>query len=63
MSTIMYIYDQDTMEVVKIIEGSQEFCEATAEIYSNEYAATYSPALGFDGGLVMGDDVDTITEE
>jgi hypothetical protein len=59
----LYIYNIETMEVIATAEGdSNQECEnKAAEYFENEdYAATYSPAFGFDGGLIENDEAEEL---
>ena len=57
----LYIYDLDTNEVVAIAEGeTEQECEDKATPYTNDYGTTYSPAFGFDNGLVENDDAEIL---
>jgi flagellar motor component MotA len=49
----LFIYNQETREVVAIAEGeTNKVCEEKAQIYTNDYSTTYSPAFGTVGGLI-----------
>lgn len=52
----LYIYDAETKEVVAIATGkNNEECEEKAADQFGDtdyYGWTYSPAFGFDGGLI-----------
>lgn len=58
----LYIYDEESMEVVAIAEGdTNEECEGKAEGYiENGYAATYSPAFGSVDGLEENPDAEVL---
>lgn len=61
----LYVYNQESMEVVAIINGgSNEECESKAGengyYPSEDIAWTYSPAFGFDGGLIENEDAEEI---
>jgi len=56
----MYVYDADSMVVVAEINGDSNIaCESAARDNGYEddaYGWTYSPAFGFNGGLVDSSD-------
>jgi hypothetical protein len=61
----LYIYNQESMEVVAIVNGeSNDECERKAEdanyYPSDDIAWTYSPAFGFEGGLVENEEAEEI---
>ena len=61
----LYAYNQESMEVVAIINGeSNEECERKAEVNgcspSDGIAWTYSPAFGMAGGLIESEDAEEI---
>lgn len=49
----LYIYNPDTNEIIAISEGkTNKECEDKAQLYTNDYGTTYSPAFGANGGLI-----------
>ena len=51
----LYIYDEETMQVIAIATGNtNEECEAKAAPYTEQdgIAGTYTPAFGFVDGLI-----------
>ena len=58
----LYIYDEETREVVAVIDGdSNEACEGAAnERFGDEYLSTYSPAFGTVDGLIETEDTERI---
>jgi len=59
-----YIYNVDTMEVRAVINGdTNEAIEEAADIFTatDNYALTYTPAFGMEGGLIDDPTADEIT--
>ena len=56
----LYAYNADTMEVIAIATGDDNAeCESKMEeagYHGDEIGWTYSPAFGFEGGLVENSD-------
>jgi hypothetical protein len=65
--TTLFVYNQDSMECVARIEGSTNaYCESMFNDRfgcCDDFAATYGPAFGVDGGLVAGENVEDIDAE
>lgn len=57
-----YVYDAESMVVVAEITGEQAEVERyVGENYDTDtYALTYSPAFGFDNGLIESSDAEII---
>ena len=60
--TTLYVYDADSLEVVQIVNGTQEQCDEYANniIDTDTKLGTYTPAFGFNGGLVERTDAEII---
>lgn len=60
----LYCYSVDTNVLIARIEGDDNAaCEAVASEHfgdTSSYGWTYSPAFGFSGGLIPGEDVQDI---
>ena len=60
----LFIYNVENMEVIVITEGNDnQECEEKAEsagYVGDDYAWTYTPAFGFEDGLIENQDAETI---